>query len=260
MHACPNCSTPLRETDRFCARCGQKTHQHRFNLPHIFHEFFHAFTHADKGVLMLIRDLALRPGRVLREYIVEFKRARYFNPFTLLLLVLGFALFINSVVKPYTSRATLQTTGATFKIEQNGPATAQHSAAVARQRQVSEWIEKRYNWMHLASLPITSLVFWLFYRRLHYAEHLVAQIVLAGFYMLVSILLLLLALVPSLRQLAVNSGPLLLHAGYLTWAYGQFMGGGKPSGYVRSAVATVCALMLWIICSASLIYLYIRFG
>jgi len=31
---------------------------------------------------MLIRDLALRPGQVLREYIVEFKRAKYFNPFT----------------------------------------------------------------------------------------------------------------------------------------------------------------------------------
>lgn len=260
MHDCPNCSAPLRETDRFCARCGQKTHQHRFNLPHIFHEFFHAFTHADKGVLMLVRDLALRPGRVLREYIVEFKRARYFNPFTFLLLVLGFTVFINSVVKPYTSRPTLRTETAAVEIDQSGPESAKHKEAVARQRRLGEWMEKRSNWITLAAIPIIALVFWLFYRRLHFAEHLVAQIVLAGFYMLAGSLLILLAFVPALHTFATNSGQLILHAGYLTWAYGQFMGGGKPSGYLRSALASVCALLLWGVVSGGIIYAYMAFG
>lgn len=265
MHACPNCSAPLQEPDRFCARCGQKTHQHRFNLPHIFHEFFHAFTHADRGVLMLIRDLALRPGQVLREYIVEFRRARYFNPFTFLLLVLGFVLFINSVVKPYTHRPSprslaVQNTAVTVEVQPNGTDTTQISEASARQQRVSEWIEKRTNWMTFASIPITSLVFWLFYRRLHYAEHLVAQVVLAGFYMLVGALLIPLVLVPSLYNVAIRSGPLIFHAGYLTWAYGQFMGGNRFSGFLRAALASVCAVFLWSLVSGGLIFWYIANG
>lgn len=260
MTVCPNCSAPLQETDRFCARCGQKTHQHRFNLPHIFHEFFHAFTHADKGVLMLVRDLALRPGRVLREYIVEFKRARYFNPFTLLLLVLGFNVFILSVVKPHTLRPTLRTATAAVEVRRDGTEEAKYKEVVARRQRVGEWMEKRVNWVTFVSIPITALVFWLFYRRLHYAEHLVAQIVLAGFYMLLGALLIPLALVPALHSFATGGGQLLVHGGYLTWAYGQFMGGGTASGFFRSGLATVCALLLWSVFSVGLIFLYIAFG
>lgn len=265
MHACPNCAAPLRETDHFCARCGQRTHQHRFNLPHIAHEFFHAFTHADKGVLMLVRDLALRPGRVLREYIVEFKRARYFNPFTFLLLVLGFMLFVNSVVKPYTHRPSprslsVQNAAVTIEVERSAADTTQISEASARQQRVSEWMEKRTNWMTFVSIPLTSLVFWLFYRRLHYAEHLVAQVMLAGFYMLVGALLIPLVYIPALYNLAVRDGPLLFHVGYLTWAYGQFMGGNRFSGFLRAGLASGCAIILWSVFSAGIIYWYIANG
>lgn len=262
MNQCPNCATPLEAANHFCSQCGQRTHQHRFNLPHILHEFFHAFTHADKGLLMLVRDLALRPGQVLREYIVEFKRVRYFNPFTFLLLVLGFTVFVNSVVKPYTLLPTLRTASVSVEIDRNGAGTAPLSAVVARRQRVGEWLEKRTNWVTLASIPITALVFWLFYRRLHYAEHLVAQIVLAGFYMLAGAMLMLLALVPALHLFATGTGQLIIHGGYLAWAYGQFTGGSipTPSHFLRAGLASICALLLWSVCSAGLIFLYIAFG
>lgn len=259
MHRCPNCSAPHQETDHFCAQCGQKTHQHRFNLPHIFHEFFHAFTHTDKGVLMLTRDLALRPGQVLREYIVEAKRARYFNPFTFLLLVLGFTLFMNSVVKPYTSQKAPTTIQAPTGIRKETE-KARYSAATMRQRRVNEWVEKRTNWITLASIPITALMFWLFYRRLNYAEHLVAQVMLAGFYMLAGTLLLLLAFLPPLRSFAIAWGQLLLQAVYLTWSYGQFIGRTGSTRFIRSGLATLCSLLVWTVFSGGLVFLYIMLG
>ncbi|MCY7349575.1 MAG: DUF3667 domain-containing protein [Cytophagaceae bacterium] len=47
-------------------------------------------------------DPAQRPGSTLG------KRKRYFNPFTFLLLVLGFTIFVNSIFHPY-SREVAQT-------------------------------------------------------------------------------------------------------------------------------------------------------
>lgn len=149
-----------------------------------------------------------------------------------------------------------------MEIRRDGANATQYTEAVARQRQVAEWMEKRGDWITLVSIPITALAFWLFYRRLHYAEHLVAQIVLAGFYMLTGTLLTLLAFVPALHSFATFQGQLFLQGGYLTWAYGRFMGGATatPAHFLRAALATVCALLLWILFSVTLIFLYFAFG
>ncbi len=82
--ACKNCSTLL--TGNFCHECGQKANIHRITLSHLLHEFFHALTHADKGVLFLAKELIYKPGIVAREYVAG-KQKKYFNPLTFLVLV-----------------------------------------------------------------------------------------------------------------------------------------------------------------------------
>jgi ribosomal protein L32 len=68
-NSCLNCEATLDFTARFCPNCGQKTNTHRLTLSHLFHDFFHALTYADKRILYLLRALALKPGIVAREYI-----------------------------------------------------------------------------------------------------------------------------------------------------------------------------------------------
>jgi hypothetical protein len=40
---------------------------HRLTFTHILHEFFHAFTHADKGIFHLLNGLVAKPGTMERE-------------------------------------------------------------------------------------------------------------------------------------------------------------------------------------------------
>ena len=101
MH-CSNCSAVISENAKWCSACGQSAHIHRFNFHHILHEFFHALTHADKGFLYLLKELAIRPGKVLLEYIIEGKRKKYFNPFTFLMIILAISLIANSFFHPYS--------------------------------------------------------------------------------------------------------------------------------------------------------------
>jgi hypothetical protein len=82
--ACKNCNTLL--TGNFCHACGQKADTHRITFKHLMHEFFHALTHADKGILFLVKELLYRPGYVTKEYL-EGKRKKYFNPLSFLVIV-----------------------------------------------------------------------------------------------------------------------------------------------------------------------------
>ena len=89
---CKNCDSPL--AGNFCANCGQKSEMHRITFKHFLHEFFHAFTHTDKGILLLMKELLTRPGHVAREYL-EGKRKKYFNPLSFLVIVSSLYAYIS---------------------------------------------------------------------------------------------------------------------------------------------------------------------
>src|SRR5687768_6081335 len=90
MVTCKNCELPFE--GKYCPNCSQKADTHRFTLGHIGHEIFHAFTHADKGIIFLIKELLLRPGKVASEYAAG-KIKKYFSPLTFYLLISAFTLF-----------------------------------------------------------------------------------------------------------------------------------------------------------------------
>ena len=89
---CKNCQAPA--PGAYCSACGQQTHIHRVTMGHLGHEVTHALTHADKGFLLLIKELITRPGIVAREYL-DGKRKKYFNPFTFLVITSALYAFIS---------------------------------------------------------------------------------------------------------------------------------------------------------------------
>ncbi|MFC5412374.1 DUF3667 domain-containing protein [Larkinella bovis] len=261
VNECPNCTASLEEPFRYCPNCGQTTPIHRFNLPHIFHEIFHALTHADKGVLHLVKELAVRPGLVAREYILEGKRKKYFNPFTFLVLVLGLTVFLNSVFHPYTRSQNLvqKAEARPYGSERE----RQQMIGIAERRQnLQAFIEKRNNLILFLAIPIISMVYWLFFLRtgINYAEHLVAQVFFSSFYALLTALVL-----TPFRQLlpegnAFNYSQLLVQLVYLTIAYYQFLPAHRPRSVLKTALVTLVGLITWAVFSVGVSSLYIIYG
>ena len=93
-NTCKNCG--IKFNGNFCNQCGQKNNPGRFSFKHIFEEVFHAFTHADKGFLSILAKMAIDPGKVAYEYIVEEKRKKYFNLFTFFVLITAVAAFVEN--------------------------------------------------------------------------------------------------------------------------------------------------------------------
>ena len=263
MNECPNCSTKLEDRFQFCPQCSQSTHVHRFNLPHLFHEIFHAFTHADKGVLYLAGQLARRPGTTARRYVLEGQRKRYFNPFTFLLLVLGLTIFVNTILHPYSGEVAQTNARALPKF--NSEQARQRYLAVAERRlAATTFLEERSNVIFFLVIPILALVFWLLFIRsgLNYAEHLVALVFFAGFMSLAQTLVLipLFGLLAPGRSYGLQAAMLLFHWIYLTIAYYQFLNYQRPVKYLRTGLVSLLALTVWFILSGTTFYLYTRFG
>jgi len=88
---CANCSAPLALGQAFCGACGQAAHAgQRLTLREIGYELLHALVHVDRSVLVLLRDLVIRPGVVARDY-VEGKRRLHYGPFAFLVVVVALA-------------------------------------------------------------------------------------------------------------------------------------------------------------------------
>ncbi|GAB3314808.1 hypothetical protein GCM10027299_03420 [Larkinella ripae] len=259
VNECPNCSAGLEKPFHYCPNCGQSAHLHRFNLPHIFHEIFHAFTHADKGVLYLVKSLTLKPGVVAREYILEGKRKKYFNPFTFLLLVLGLAVFVNSYFKPY------------FRGDNAKPSASAHAqpgsaspadAIQQRKENIATLLNKRANLIAFAAIPIFTLIFWLFFFRsgINYAEHLVANVFFAGYFQLVAVVVTVILSLFDRYISTINEQQLVFQLIYLPIGYYQFMNYHRPVKFLVTLLASLLALGVWVLLSSQAIRFYIQYG
>jgi hypothetical protein len=164
---CTNCETAF--ASKFCPDCGQKADIHRVTIKTVLHDFLHAFTHADKGFLLLVKALITKPGIVAREF-VEGKRKRYFNPLSFLV--------ITSAVFAYISHITGYMDALT------GSAQPTESTRVSSEmREVFEIVRTSGKTLTLLLIaPLFAFLSWLFFIRskYNYAENFVLNSFLFG--------------------------------------------------------------------------------
>ena len=228
---CKNCESLLPEGVKFCPECGQQSQVHRLDMHHILHELIHVFTHADKGIFFLTKELVLRPGIVAKEYVAG-KRKKYFNPFSYLVLTVAVSAFLTNYFHLLD-----------IDLQRTTPANA--------------LVTKNINLIFLVAVPITSFFSWLLFRRsgYNYAENLTQHAFMGGFRVFFFILLYT-PLVVFFRQyyFSVLSIYLMAWIAFLAWANIQFYGGNK----FLSVLKTVLSVVLTQVVVTTLIFIAIR--
>lgn len=89
---CPNCSTVYH--GRVCPQCGQNGVWSRFTWRQAILNFLDIWGLGNRPMFRTLRDLFLRPGYMVRDY-VHGQRQYYFPPFKLLALMGVFTLFMS---------------------------------------------------------------------------------------------------------------------------------------------------------------------
>lgn len=78
---CKNCDNSFQ--GEYCNVCGQKASTHRYTWRAILNELPLKIFQLNNGFFLTIKDLILRPGQMIRDYLAG-KRVRFSNPFWLL--------------------------------------------------------------------------------------------------------------------------------------------------------------------------------
>jgi hypothetical protein len=136
------------------------------NFHYLWHDVQHGLFHFDSGILYTAKQLFIRPGHAIREFI-EGKRVRYFKPlsFVVILATLYGVLFHNFHLNSLYISTTASSPGEKEYIDK-----------------VSEWIGTHYSWVTLLTLPFYALGSYLAFIKqgYNYTEHLVLNAFLAG--------------------------------------------------------------------------------
>ena len=236
---CLNCGSTLETSQLFCSQCGQKADTHRLNFNHIWHDLIHAFTHADKGIFSLIWQLAFRPGIVAREY-VEGKRKKYFNPFTFVILIVGFAsvILINSGFTNFNGGSRMPP------------------------NPISSFLDKHVNLLIFLNIPLLAMFNRLLFRRdkTNYSENLVLAAFTSGersiFFSLVIAPIWVIFHPPFYPFLAFY---LLCWSCYYGWACSQFYTGKKVGLFLKGILSTILTQVVTVVLISGAFFIYFSF-
>jgi hypothetical protein len=92
-HECATCHTEYQ--GNYCPRCGQKAIVGRYSFKQAFLLFLDVWGLGNRGMFRTIRDLLLRPGYMIRDYLSGMQMA-YFPPFKMFFLVIALSVFVDS--------------------------------------------------------------------------------------------------------------------------------------------------------------------
>ncbi len=234
---CKNCETIFE--GNFCNNCGQKSDTHRLTIKHYLHEALHTFTHLDRGIIYLIKELFFNPGEVIRDYIAG-ARKKYFNPIQFLILGIGISTFL---------AITFQLFGPT----QGGIVPGQSEGVADYLRQFNAFIYKFYNIMLFFSVPFSALFTYLFFRssKYNFAENLAMNTFLSGERSVIYILFTPFFYFFRTHYFIVTGMYFLCFSAYFIWGYIQFF---KPVNKFIAILKCITIIILHVIVNQILMF------
>ncbi|RZJ68531.1 MAG: DUF3667 domain-containing protein [Flavobacterium sp.] len=262
MHTnCRNCETTLVAEYEFCPGCGQKADLHRLGLHELVHDGIHYFTHADKGLFQLVRDLVAKRGIVAKEYI-EGKRRKYFPPLNFFLIIAAIFVFTATFkqsqlpIDVYEKHPELR--------DETDPATKTRLEKIyTRAEKANRFTNSYSNLIAMAALPLSAFIYFLFYKKAkyNYIEHVVAGMYLLGFCLLIYALILIpIAYLLGISRLYMVAVLMFLQLFYGATFYVGFLGKSGAANYFKAFGVSLVSLLVWIVGSSFTVRLYITNG
>ncbi len=90
-HECASCGTEYQ--GNYCPRCGQSATVGRFSFKKALIHFLNVWGLGNRGMFRSVRDLMLRPGYMIRDYLSGMQSA-YFPPFKMFFLFVALSLLV----------------------------------------------------------------------------------------------------------------------------------------------------------------------
>ncbi len=218
---CKNCDTEIDQN--YCPQCGQPAKLHRIDGHYILHEIEHIL-HFERGILFTVRELLLRPGKSIKEFISD-NRGRLVKPIIFIIitsLIYTIAIHYFHIKDNYI---TFEGRESVFTVK------------------IFKWYQDNYGYGNI--MMAAFIAFWIkiFFKKYEYNffEILILLCFIIGITMLIYALAAFLVGVTKLPLMVFSA---IISLFYLTWSIGQFFDPKKFINYIKAFFAYILVL-LW---------------
>lgn len=239
---CKNCRAIFE--GKFCPNCSQKADTHRFTVGHFGHELFHAFTHTDKGVFFLSKELLLRPGKVALEY-NSGMRKKYFNPITFLLIVTAIQIFVIKKTEFFTAFNKSMKALSEQAAQASPESRKQLNQSLDDADKQTSMVTENNKAFTLLIIPVLSLMTWVLFKKSghNYAENLVFNVLLmSGMTLIFFIIVIPFLILPSFVILWMFVDYIAIWV-YTFIAYKQFYNQRWPATIAKGVVMQIVIMV-----------------
>lgn len=236
---CKNCNHTYE--GNFCNNCGQTVNTHEINFKSIVHEIQHSIFHIDKGILYTTKELFLKPGQTIKEYL-EGKRVKHFKPFAYI--------FILSTIYVLLTKMLHKSTFLNSALEgvYDGMTNDKANSKIDFFINLIQWMADHYAYSTLLFIPFFSLASYISFKRTkyNYFQHLILNSFVAG--QRTVVFLIILPFTYFITDKGIN-GTIDTIKAYLGicltfWVYYQFFNSTKP---IKRVFLTILTYFLMIV-------------
>ena len=221
MKHCKNCNQGIN--GKFCSHCGYPAELKRIDSHYLSHEIQHLL-HFEKGFFFTVKELMLRPGKAVREFI-SVDRNRYVKPIVFLIFTaVIFTLITHYFHIEYSYFNINKIEGLKDKVSTGA---------------LGEWLNKNIGYTNL--IMGVFIAFWIKILFKKHGYNLYEITVLLCFVLGEATLILSIAiiLINLTQNLVVGILLISVFFLYIIWAIGQFFGEKKFINYFKALLTFV---------------------
>ncbi|MBT8317576.1 DUF3667 domain-containing protein [Lutibacter sp.] len=224
MNICKNCKTEV--TLNYCPNCGNPIKLTRINSQYIVQEVG-SVLNFDKGIFYTIRELILRPGKTIRQFIKE-DRNRLVKPIV-------FIIISSLIYSIFQQLFNFEDGYVGYSFEKD---SAIHS--------IFNWVSKNYGYSNILMGIFIALWIKIFFKK--YGYNFYEILILLCFVMGIGMLLFaVFGVADSLIDLKIIDKGYLIGILYILWAIAQFFDKKKIWNYPKALVSYFLGMVTFMI-------------
>lgn len=221
---CKNCNNTVESN--FCGNCGHPMQIKRVDKHYVLHEIWHIL-HFEKGIFHTIKELLIRPGQNVRQFITE-NRSRLVKPIIFIIITSLLYTLINN----------------SFHIEEGyiNIKNTKQSATVL----IFTKLQNYYGYANILLGGYIALWIRIFFRKYDYNffELLILLCFVMGMGMLIFSVF---ALIEGLTKLNLMMPTGIIALIYCSWAIGQFFNQKKAINYLKAFASYILGMLTFYI-------------
>ncbi|TCI92180.1 DUF3667 domain-containing protein [Tenacibaculum sp. M341] len=167
---CKNCGNTV--IGNYCSNCGQSTKVNNINLSNFITEVSNSVFQIDKGFFFTLKELFVRPGHSIREFI-NGKRKNHFKPIAFILTLSTIYFLISKISDGHTIIDNFLASASDAGDKHNLNTSSSNLA---------KWLSNNYAYTALLLLPVFSFATYISFVdfKKNYLEHIVINAYVTG--------------------------------------------------------------------------------